>query len=87
SAFDHHLVGLARYRQGDWPGARQAVEQAMALRDRQFAEDYRLLALIEFQAGNVELAREHAVAAKTKPDVWSTHAQALADEWELVTGH
>lgn len=52
-----NTLGLARYRAGDWPGAIEALNESVDLRDGGDASDWLFLAMSHWQLGNKNEAR------------------------------
>jgi tetratricopeptide (TPR) repeat protein len=53
-----NTLGRARYCAGDWPGAIEALNQSMELRDGGDAYDRLFLAMAHWQSGDAEEARD-----------------------------
>jgi tetratricopeptide (TPR) repeat protein/membrane associated rhomboid family serine protease len=77
----HHDLAHALYRKGDWKGALGAAERCIALTDGEFAGDWLLAAMSQWQLGQKKRAKESYVKSKNgtedDPEVAALRAEAI----------
>jgi uncharacterized protein HemY len=82
-------LGVARYRAGDWAGAREALQRSVELRDGGDGSDWLFLAMTHWRLGNQKDARqwyERAVSWMNKNDSQRPELLRLRDEAAELLG-